>query len=310
MRICTAHRPPVSARLVFSAHDHIHGVRAIESAATDCSVKKAENMMARWLITGAGAGIGRALAEAALRRGDSIAGTIRSAAAARKFSALDPALAHPVKLDLADGEVAIRDAVQQAVDTLGGLDIVVSNAGISLFGAVEECSVAEARAIFEVNVFAPLQLIRETLPHLRAAGGGRLILMSSGSGINATPGLGIYSASKFALEGMAEALAKEVTPQGIEVMLVEPGAVATGFIARSTREAADRLPAYAALSSAGKAMLKRYYETAAAAPDAIACAIVAALDHSPLPLRLVPSEDVRRSIAARAEALRLLTAEY
>lgn len=265
--------------------------------------------MARWLITGVGGGIGRALVRAALRRGDSIAGTIRSAAAACEFSALDPALAHPVELDLADGEAAIRNAVQRAVDALGGLDIVVSNAGISLFGAVEESSVAEARAIFEVNVFAPLQLIRETLPHLRAAGGGRVILMSSGSGINATPGLGIYSASKFALEGMAEALAQEVTSQGIEVMLVEPGAVATGFIARSTREAAGRLSAYAALSSDGRAALKRYYETAAAAPDDVARAIVAGLDRSPLPLRLVPSDDVRRSIAARAEALRRLATE-
>lgn len=265
--------------------------------------------MARWLITGVGGGIGRALAKAALLRGESVAGTVRSTAAAREFSALDSALAHSVELDLADGETAIRGSVQRAVEALGGLDIVVSNAGISLFGAIEESSVAEARAVFEVNVFAPLQVIRETLPHLRARGGGRLVLISSGSGINATPGLGIYSASKFALEGMAEALAKEVAPQGIEVMLVEPGAVATDFIARSTRETAIRLPVYAALSSNGKAALMRYYETSAAAADDVAGAILAAIDRSPLPPRLVPTPDVRRSIAAKAEALRQLAAD-
>lgn len=258
----------------------------------------------RWFITGVSGGIGEALAQAALAAGDSVVGTVRDDAALARFESQAPGRAQGIKVDMRDGP-ALERAVAK-VWAQGPIDILVNNAGQSLFGAFEEVSPEEVRALFEVNVFAPWTVTRAMLPHMRARGSGTIVQVSSGCGLNGTPGLSAYCASKFALEGFSEALAMEISGFGLQTMIVEPGAVATRFISHGTQESAQRLEDYAFLSGAGKAALEGYYEVAAATPQSIADAILAALAQPQVPLRLLLGEDNRGGVLAKAEALRAL----
>lgn len=263
--------------------------------------------MKHWFITGVSSGIGEALAEAALARGDSVVGTVRKPEQIAAFETLAPGRAHGLALDVDKAE-QIGPAVQRAISLAGGrIDIAVNNAGRSLFGAVEEITLDEARALFATNVFAPLAVMQALLPHFREAGGGTFINISSGVGLTASPGIGIYSASKFALEGLSEAAAMEVAGFGVRVMLVEPGAVNSRFISHGTSETAKRLPAYAMISGHGKDVLNAYYGERAASPGSVAADILAALDRPELPLRLILSDDVRGAVRAKCTALIELT---
>jgi len=194
--------------------------------------------MAVWFITGVSAGLGRALAAAALERGDAVHGTVRSPAAADAFAALGPA-ASPVMLDVTD-EAALTTAIHAA----GPIDILVNNAGYGLAGAVEEVGLAEARAQFEVNVFAPLAAIRAALPGMRARKSGHVINITSVSGIAVWPGTGVYCASKFALEAIGRALRDEVQEFGIAVTNVAPGGMRTDYAGRSLVKPAMPVAAY------------------------------------------------------------------
>ncbi|MBG6120012.1 MULTISPECIES: SDR family oxidoreductase [unclassified Sphingobium] len=260
--------------------------------------------MKRWLITGISSGIGAALARAALDRGDAVIGTARDEAACAAFEAIAPGRAIALRLDIAI-HADIPGAIARAFDG-GPIDIVVSNAGRSLFGAFEETALDEVKALFDVNVFGTWAVAEAVLPRLRAQGGGILVHVSSGCGINGTPGLSAYSASKFAIEGFTEALVREVARFGIKAMLVEPGAINTRFISHGTRATTRRLPEYDFLSGAGKDALDAYYATAGAPPETVAQAIIAAIESDDPPLRLVVGDDVRASVAAKAVAFAAL----
>jgi len=258
----------------------------------------------RWLITGISSGIGAALARAALARGDRVVGTARSARGAAAFEAAGGERATALVADI--GDPAQIAPLARAALGAGPIDILVNNAGQSLFGAVEEVGLDEARALFDVNLFGPWALTRALLPHFRARGAGTIVQMSSGCGINGVAGLSAYCASKFALEGLTEALAQEVAAFGIGVMLVEPGAIATRFISHGTREAATRLPDYAFLSGEGKAVLEGFYADAASPPEHVARAILAALDGDAPPLRLLVGDDMKAPVRQKAAALAAL----
>lgn len=219
----------------------------------------------RWLITGISSGIGAALADAAFRRGDSVIGMSRDGEALSRFEAQAPGRALGLQLDMADS--AQVEAIAERMDDIGPVDILVNNAGQSLFGAFEEVSVAEARALFDVNLFGPWALTRALLPHFRAQGKGTIVQISSGCGLSGTPGLSAYCASKFALEGLTETLAQEVTAFGIRTMLVEPGAIATRFISHGTRDAGVRIPAYDFLSGQGRRRWKAIMPRPPARPN-------------------------------------------
>jgi NAD(P)-dependent dehydrogenase (short-subunit alcohol dehydrogenase family) len=199
-------------------------------------------MSKTWLITGTSRGFGREWALAALERGDSVAAT------ARDTSALDELVeAHgdrvlPISLDVTDREADFA-AVAQAHDHFGRLDVVVNNAGYGQFGMVEELSEAEARNQIETNLFGALWVTQAALPFLRAQGSGHIIQVSSIGGISAFPTVGIYHASKWALEGLSQALAQEVAGFGIKVTLVEPGGYSTDWSGSSAGRATP-LPAY------------------------------------------------------------------
>ena len=257
----------------------------------------------RWLITGISSGIGQALATAALARGDHVVGTARDEAALAHFGVQERAIA--LRADMGD-TAQVRALAGQAI-AVGPIDILVNNAGQSLFGAFEETSVEEVRALLDVNVLGPWALTQAMLPHFRAHGRGTIIQLSSGCGLNGMAGLSGYCASKFALEGFTEALAQEVAGFGIRTMLVEPGAIATRFISHGTREAAGRMPEYGFLSGQGKAALDGYYATAANPPETVADAILAALDRDELPLRLPVGDDMQAAVRHKAAALGALT---
>ena len=190
-----------------------------------------------WFITGCSSGFGRAVAEAALARGDRVIGTLRKAAQCEEFERLAPGRAWAEQLDVRDAS-RIERVAQAAVARYGRIDIVFNNAGYGMLGAVEETSPEEARAIVETNFLGTFLVTRALLPQLRQQGGGHILNMSSGAGIGAVPGLGLYSATKFAVEGLSEALAQEVAAFGIRVTIIEPGAFNTGFPERRSRQGA------------------------------------------------------------------------
>jgi NAD(P)-dependent dehydrogenase (short-subunit alcohol dehydrogenase family) len=195
-----------------------------------------------WFITGASRGFGREWAIAALERGDSVAATARDTAALDDLVHRFDDAVLPLRLDVTD-RAAGTAAVQQAAERFGRLDVVVNNAGYGQFGMIEEISEAEARAQFETNLFGALWITQAALPVMRAQGSGHVLQISSIGGISAFPNIGIYNASKWALEGFSQALAQEVAGFGIRVTIVEPAGYSTDWSGASAKHAAEN-PAY------------------------------------------------------------------
>jgi NAD(P)-dependent dehydrogenase (short-subunit alcohol dehydrogenase family) len=198
-----------------------------------------------WFITGTSRGFGREWAIAALERGDSVAATARDTASLDDLVAAHGDAVLPIALDVTDRAAAFA-AVAHAHEHFGRLDVVVNNAGYGQFGMVEELSEAEARAQIETNLFGALWITQAALPFLREQGSGHIIQVSSIGGISAFPSVGIYHASKWALEGLSQALAQEVAAFGIKVTLIEPGGYSTDWAGSSAGHATP-LPVYDAL---------------------------------------------------------------
>jgi len=195
-----------------------------------------------WLISGCSSGFGRLLAEKALARGDKVAVTARNVDAIAAIGAAHGERALCLAMDVVDPH-SVRRALDAAFDRFGRIDIVVNNAGFGLQAAVEEPSDTQIRAMFEVNFFGALDVIRAALPRLRAQGAGHIVNISSVGGRTSAPLIGLYSASKFAIEGLSTGLAMELAPFGIKVTTIEPGAFATGF-ARAVQGADRSVEAY------------------------------------------------------------------
>jgi NAD(P)-dependent dehydrogenase (short-subunit alcohol dehydrogenase family) len=255
--------------------------------------------MTNWLITGAGAGLGLALAKAALARGDKVAGTVRRQEALVAFEALAPGRALGLMADMAD-EAAVRAAVEGAEAALGGLDILVNNAGYGLVGAVEEASLAEIRAQFEVNVFAPIAAIQAVLPHFRARGRGHIINITSVSGLAAWSGTGIYCGSKHALEGIGQTLAQEVEGFGIKVTNVEPGGLRTHFAGGSMKVAERRIEDYDSSAHQAEIILAGQAGREKGDPDKAALAILQVALAPDTPLQLLLGADAVHYATAAA----------
>lgn len=181
-----------------------------------------------WLITGVSSGFGRLLAQKALAHGDRVVGTSRSEDALAELRQRHPERLRIIALDLRD-QRSVRAAVDQAFAAFGRIDIIVSNAGYGLVGAAEEVSDQQVRDIIATNLVGSITLIQAALPHLRKQGGGRIQQVSSEGGQIVYPGLSLYHASKWGIEGFVETVAQEVAPFGIEFTLVEPGPTRTEF---------------------------------------------------------------------------------
>jgi NAD(P)-dependent dehydrogenase (short-subunit alcohol dehydrogenase family) len=200
------------------------------------------DMPKTWFITGASRGFGREWAIAALERGDSVAATARDTATLDDLVQRFGDAVLPLQLDVTDRAADVA-AVRQAAERFGRLDVVVNNAGYGQFGMIEEISEDEARAQFETNLFGALWITQAALPVMRAQGSGHVLQISSIGGISAFPNIGIYNASKWALEGMSQALAQEVAGFGITVTIVEPAGYSTDWGGASAKHAAED-PAY------------------------------------------------------------------
>ena len=238
-----------------------------------------------WFITGASSGIGRSLAFEALARGGRVAVT------ARDTGRLDPKLREsvsslPLALEVADAGQCDQ-AVEMILSAFGRIDVLINNAGHGMMGAVEEVSDAEARMVFNSNVFGLLNVTRATLPVMRELRAGHIINIGSVGGLRTRAGSGIYGATKYALEGISEALYDELTPLGIGVTLVEPGPFRTEFSGRSLHEASRAIDDYAETAGAWRSTLRGKHGTQPGDPDKAAKAIVEVIDSLEPSLRLV-----------------------
>ncbi len=209
-----------------------------------------------WLITGASRGIGARIAEAALAQGDAVVATSRDAASiTRRFGASDALL--PLALDVTD-EAQARHAVGAALDRFGRIDVLVNNAGYGLLGAVEEATADEVRRLYETNVFGLLHVTRAVLPAMRARRAGHVINISSLGGVRSSAGFGVYCSTKFAVEGITEALHAELAPLGIHATVVEPGYFRTEFLDTASLSVSPRvLEDYAASAGAIREAARR-----------------------------------------------------
>src|SRR6201996_5187174 len=196
-----------------------------------------------WFITGASTGFGRTLAEEVLKTGGKVVATARNRDRVADLETKYPQRAKAVALDVIDAG-QVDSAVTQAFAQFGQVDVLVNNAGYGLAGAVEEASEAEYMPMVETNVFGLLRVTRAFLPHLRKQRSGHILNLSSIGGLVASPGMGYYNATKFAVEGLSEALAAEVAPLGIRVTIVEPGPFRTDFLGRSGVVAKERIADY------------------------------------------------------------------
>jgi NAD(P)-dependent dehydrogenase (short-subunit alcohol dehydrogenase family) len=236
-----------------------------------------------WFITGTSRGFGREWAIAALERGDKVAATARDTATLDDLAEKYGDALLPIRLDVTDRDADFA-AVKQAHDHFGHLDIVVNNAGYGHFGFIEELTEAEARAQIETNVFGALWVTQAALPYLRAQGSGHIIQVSSIGGITAFQNVGIYHASKWALEGFSQALAQEVAPFGIHVTLIEPGGFSTDWAGSSSKRSTP-LPDYKGVHA--EADRVRAQRTARSGdPQASAAAVLKIVDAAEPPLRV------------------------
>lgn len=263
-----------------------------------------------WLITGASRGLGHHMAQAALAAGDKVVATGRGA------DGLAQALGHPSRvlalaLDVTDEFQAISVATA-AIARFGRIDVLVNNAGFGLIGAIEEANDAEVRHQFDTNVFGLLNVTRAVLPHMRAQRSGRIINISSLGGYAGAAGFGIYCASKFAVEGLTEALAQEVQPLGIHVSVVEPGYFRTDFNDKSSKRlTALQIDDYTGTDGNARAGSEHVNHQQPGDPAKLAALMVELANDAAPPLRLPVGRDAidrvlnkNAKVAAEVEAWR------
>lgn len=260
--------------------------------------------MRTWFITGASRGFGLEIARKALAEGDAVIATARDAQQikAELPDAGDRLL--PVNLDVTD-EAAAELAVAAGVEAFGRIDVLVNNAGRGLLGAVEEASDAEVRAVYDVNVFGLLAVTRAVLPVMRRQGSGRVLNITSVGGFTSGQGWGIYGSTKFAVEGMSEAMRVELAPLGIDVIIIEPGVFRTDFLDDSSLHTAEQvIEDYA--QTAGQTRVWRTENNHAQAGDPVkaAAAIVAIAGAGDPPVRLQLGADCVARVEAKLEQVK------
>ena len=239
-----------------------------------------------WFITGCSTGLGRALAQSVLRHGHRCVVTARDETRIADIVKPYPNTALAVALDVTD-EQQRESSVVRAEEIFGGIDVLVNNAGHGYLAAVEEGEEDRIREMFETNFFALAALVRRVLPGMRARGHGHILNISSVGGLIGNPGSGYYSASKFAVEGLSQALAKEVTPLGIRVTVIEPGPFRTDFHGRSMITTRNSIGAYAATAGARRAQLGKSSGQQPGDPVRAADAIIKVVEAQTAPRHLI-----------------------
>lgn len=248
--------------------------------------------MKTWLITGISRGLGKALAEAALGRGDTVVGTVRDG---RPDLVEGTGKLHVLPYEAADPASADALAVR-AFELTGRIDVLVNNAGYGLLGSIEEATDAEGARLFEVNVFGPFRLIRAVLPQLRRQGSGHIVNITSIAGRAPMASSGLYAAAKSAMEGLSQSLAQEVEPLGIKVTAVAPGGFRTDFLSEHSIRCSSGAVADAYAETVGRALDHLHAIAGRQIGDPVrgATAIIAAVEADEPPLHLLLGSDALR----------------
>lgn len=256
-----------------------------------------------WLITGSSTGFGRSLSEAVLKHGDRVIATARKPEQLSDLVDQYPETAKAIRLDVTNPQ-EVRDAVNTALDAFGRLDVLVNNAGYGALGAIEEVSDDTIRRQFETNVFGALDVMRAVLPTMRQQHSGHILNLSSVGGFVAFGGTGIYCGTKFALEGLSEALAQEVASLGIKVTIVEPGAFRTDFNGRSLSTPAQLIDDYATTSGEFLKWIQEMDGKQPGDPNKAAEAMIQAVESDNPPLRLALGADAVETIEEKLESVK------
>ena len=254
-----------------------------------------------WFITGASSGFGHAFAEHALARGYNIVATARQISALEGLTAAAPGRVLPLALDVTHAGDA-EAAVNAAVARFGRIDVLINNAGYGVVGAFEETSDSELRAIMETNFFGAMNVTRAALPTLRTQRSGAIVNISSLGGQLSFAGFSAYSATKFAIEGISEALAQEMGPFGVKVLIVEPGQFRTNLAGPGMRHM-PAMDVYRDVVGGTREFANSMHGTQSGDPRKAAAALEAALDAPDTPLRLQLGADAVDAIRDHSEKL-------
>ncbi|WP_232492780.1 SDR family NAD(P)-dependent oxidoreductase [Novosphingobium kaempferiae] len=254
--------------------------------------------MKTWFITGASRGFGALVTERALAQGDAVVATARNPRQiVERFG--DQANLLALALDVTDEAQAVA-AAEAAIARFGSIDVLLNNAGFGLMGAVEEASAAEVEAVYRTNVFGLLNVTRAVLPHMRAAGSGRILNISSIGGYRGAAGFGVYSSTKFAVEGLSEALHAELEPLGIHVTVVEPGYFRTDFLdATSLSVSPTIIEDYAGTAGRVRNVATGLNHSQPGDPSRLARVLIEFADATNPPVRLPLGSDTVAAIEAK-----------
>jgi NAD(P)-dependent dehydrogenase (short-subunit alcohol dehydrogenase family) len=265
--------------------------------------------MKTWFITGASRGFGLRIARLALEQGDNVVATARRAEAViEALGQRERLLALP--LDVTD-EAQARAAAAAAVEAFGGIDVLLNNAGFGLLGAVEEASAADVEAVYRTNVFGLLNVTRAVLPTMRAQRSGRILNISSIGGYRGAAGFGVYSSTKFAVEGLSEALHAELAPLGVHVTVVEPGYFRTDFLdATSLTVSGGEIADYADTAGRVRRVAADLNHGQPGDPDKLAQVLVDFADAANPPVRLPLGSDTVAAIEAKHVADAAIVAKW
>jgi NAD(P)-dependent dehydrogenase (short-subunit alcohol dehydrogenase family) len=256
-----------------------------------------------WFITGCSTGFGRELAKLVLDRGYRAVVTARDPDKIQDLIANHQGRALALKLDVTNAAEA-DDTVKTAEATFGGIDVLVNNAGYGYLGAIEESDQNEARAMIETNFFGLARLIHMVLPGMRQRRHGAIVNLSSIGGLVGFPGVGYYNASKFAVEGFSESLAKEVAPLGIKVLIVEPGPFRTDWAGRSIKKRSKEIPEYAETAGAFMKRIQDNSGNQVGDPVRAGEAIIKAVESDNAPLRLALGRRALDTARGKVDLLR------
>lgn len=256
-----------------------------------------------WFITGCSTGFGRELAKAVLERGYRAVVTARNPAKVEDIVAGHQDRALVLELDVTD-PVEVDASVKSAEQHFKRIDVLVNNAGIGYFGAVEESDEEEVRRMFEINFFGLSRMTRTVLPIMRAQRSGHIVNISSIGGLRSFPTLAYYHATKYAVEGFSESLALEVAPLGIKMTIVEPSGFRTDWAGRSAAESKNRIADYAPTAGKNLENLRDYSGKQPGDPVRAAAAIIAAVESSNPPLRLLLGKAALRGARAKLDMLK------
>ena len=239
-----------------------------------------------WFITGCSTGFGRALALEVLTKGEQVVVTARNTKDIQDIVDKYPTNAIALKLDVTIKE-DITNAVKQTMDRFGQIDVLVNNAGIGYFASIEESEEAEIRKMFEINVFGLAHMTQAVLPIMRHQKRGHILNIASIGGLRSFPGVGFYNATKYAVDGLSEALYKEVSPLGIKVTIIAPSGFRTDWAGRSAKEGAFTIKDYATTAEKNKGDIRGYSGNQPGDPVRAAKAMIAVTEAENPPLRLL-----------------------